>query len=90
MDAGAVSAALDVDVETGLSAQEAADVVGVVALVGEHDLRIGVALGHQVVKRGAVMGLARRQDQRNRKPLSVGRAWILVVKPPRERPKAWL
>ena len=53
-------------------AQVAADVVSVVALVGEHDLRVGFALGHQRVEGGAVMGLARRQDQRDWKTLSVG------------------
>ena len=53
-------------------AEFAADIVGVVALVGEHDLRIGLALGHQGVEGGAVMGLAGRQDQCDWKTLSVG------------------
>ena len=53
-------------------AELAAGVVGVVALVGEHDLRVGLALGHQGVEGGAVVGLAWRQDQRNWKTLSVG------------------
>ncbi len=53
-------------------AQFAANIVGVVALVGEHDLRVSPALGHQGVKGGAVVVLARRQDQCDWKTLSAG------------------
>ena len=35
---------------------------------------------------GAVMGLARFQSNPDRRPSASTRAWILVVRPPRERP----
>ena len=76
---GAVDGVLELAVPLGWDlwasatrAQFASDIVGVVALVGEHDLWVGVSLGHQVVESSAVMGLTRRQDQRDWKTLSVG------------------
>ena len=49
-----------------------ADGIAVVALVAQHDRRIGVALSHQVVESCAVVGLARGQQKRDWKTLSVG------------------
>lgn len=76
---GAVDGVLDLAVALGwdlgggaAGAELAADVIRVVALVGEHDLRVGLALGHQRVEGGAIMGTAGRQDRRNWKTLSVG------------------
>ena len=48
------------------------DSVTVVSLVGQHDLGIGLILGHEVGEGGAVVGLAGRQEERDRKTLSVG------------------
>lgn len=46
--------------------------IAVVALVAQHHRRVGVGLGHQVVERRAVVSLARGQQKRDWKTLSVG------------------
>ena len=76
---GAVDRVLDVPVllsgDLGCAAPGAnllADGVTVVSLVGQHDLRIGIVLGHEIGEGRAVVGLARRQQERDRKTLSVG------------------
>ena len=76
---GAVDRVLDVPVLLGRDfgraapgADFVADGVAVVALVGQHDLGVGVVLGHEVGEGGAVVGLAGRQQERDWKTLSVG------------------
>ena len=49
-----------------------ADGVAVVAFVGQHEVRVGVILGHQIIESGAVMGFSRCQQERDWKTLSVG------------------
>ena len=46
--------------------------VAVITLVGQHHLGIGIVFGHQIAEGGAVVSFARRQQQRDRKTLSVG------------------
>lgn len=76
---GVVDAVLDTAVTFGGDLGRAAagsnfvaDRIAVVALVGQHDVRIGIVLGHQIAEGGAVMGFTRREDQGERKTLSVG------------------
>ncbi len=54
------------------SANLVSDSVAVIALVGQHDLEVGVMLGHEVGKSRTVVRLARRQQERDWKTLSVG------------------
>lgn len=60
----AVDSVLDLSVPLGRDlrgcaacTEFSADVVGVIALVGDHDLRVGLSLSHQGVEGGAVVGL---------------------------------
>jgi hypothetical protein len=74
----------------GLCAQvgdEAAKSVAVIAPVGDH-LASGLSV-EQGMSLGEIVGLTWREDeaQRSAKSASASR-WILVVSPPRERPRA--
>ena len=64
-----------------------AQVIGVVALVGDRDVR-GEAVD-QVVRESDVVALAGRADQAHRIAQRIAAAWILVLKPPRDRPRPW-
>lgn len=48
------------------------DGIAMVTLVSMHEFGVGVVVGHQAVERCAVVGLARRQKERDGKILSVG------------------
>lgn len=65
------------------------DRIAVIALVGQHDFGVGLVFCHQIGESRAVMGVARRQQKRDWKTLSVGPGMDLVENPPRERPRAW-
>ena len=65
----------------------AGEMIGVVSLVG--DCRFGLDAVDQVVGEGDVVALSRRSDQADRRPSASVAAWILVLKPPRERPRPW-
>lgn len=66
---------------TSSGANLVADGVAVVAAVGKHDLGIGAVLAHQVVEGGAVVRLARRQQECDWKTLGVGQDMDLGRKP---------
>ena len=60
--------------------------VGVIGFVGD-DAGRG-AIGEKVGGGGAVVVLSRAQDEAQGRPWASARVWILVVNPPRERPRA--
>jgi hypothetical protein len=70
--------------------QVVADRVAVVALVRRHRACISVPLLHQRIIGGHIVGFPGGVSTTPiGRPPALQRRWILVVKPPRERPSAW-
>ncbi len=65
-----------------------ADRVGVVALIAQELLRLRLAEFHQRIVAFDLMRLAAGHPENEGRPLASVRRWILVEKPPRERPSA--
>ena len=63
------------------------DRIAVVASIGEQHLRVDIVCRNQCVICSRFVRFARRDDEAEWETFTVVPVWILLVKPPRERPR---